>query len=746
VSSRLHIPAALATVVAALALAALAGSAGASHSSSPVRASTGTAGGNGAFASLFQGASADGTRVFIRTEEALEPTDTDIYFDLYERAGGVTSQISTGPAGGNGFYTSSFRGASDDGTRVFFTTEEPLVAGDSDLGCETQDGVSSPCVDLYERSGATTTLLSTGPAGGNGSFHAGFEGNSADGARVLFSTREQLVAADTDSAGDIYERSGGSTTLVSTGPAGGNGSFEAHYRGTSDDGARVFFETEESLVASDTDSAGDIYERSGGTTTLLSTGPDGGNGSQGASFRGASSDGSRVFVETEETLVASDTDSSVDVYERSGGSTTLASTGPAGGNGSADALFDGASDGGTRVFFQTAGQLVGGDTDSERDVYERSSGTTTLLSTGPAGGNGAQEAVFEGASADGSRAFVGTREALTTSDTDGSFDLYERSAGTTTLLSTGPTGGNGAYDAFFRDVSTDGGRVFFETQESLEAADTDALPDVYERSSGGTTRISTGTGGGNGTSVPTLVGAAEDGSRVFVGTGESLESGDTDTSTDIYVSSVSSSYVRPKGATPLQISLVLAYGPCTAPNRVHGPGLAYPSCAPPAMESDQLTVGTFDANAKPVKSVGSVRLDTIVGNPSTPADEADVEVHLNVTDVRRLSDLEDYTGELRARFSMRITDRYNGSVPVDPGTVSSVYGGFAVPCAATVDTGIGSTCSVTTTADSLVPGLVREGDRAIWELGQFEVYDGGPDSLANTLPNTPFLRQGLFVP
>src|SRR3954453_15234375 len=37
-------------------------------------------------------------------------------------------------------------------------------------------------------------------------------------------------------------------------------------------------------------------------------------------------------------------------------------------------------------------------------------------------------------------------------------------------------------------------------------------------------------------------------------------------------------YPRPKGATPMRTSLAPAYKPCTAPNRTHGPSLAFQSC------------------------------------------------------------------------------------------------------------------------------------------------------------------------
>ena len=46
--------------------------------------------------------------------------------------------------------------------------------------------------------------------------------------------------------------------------------------------------------------------------------------------------------------------------------------------------------------------------------------------------------------------------------------------------------------------------------------------------------------------------------------------------------SVLDGYPRPKGATPLRVSLVPAYEECSAPNRTHGAPLVSPSCNPPS--------------------------------------------------------------------------------------------------------------------------------------------------------------------
>ena len=740
-----------AALACAASLAAIAPESMASHSTFSL-VSTGSTGGNGAIATQFVGASADGTRVFTRTLESLTSSDTDTLFDLYEHAGGVTSQISLGPAGGNSIlYGVTFAGASADGTRVFFETGEPLVSSDTD-DCEPLDPLENGCTDVYERAGGSTTLISPDPVGGGTDVGARMRDVSQNGARVLLRTRTRLLGSDTDNAMDLYERSGSTTTLISTGSAGGNGAFDVYYGDTSADGSRVLFVTSEQLVASDSDSAADVYERAGGVTTRLSTGPTGGNGAFEAPFRAASLDGSRVFFETEEALVASDNDTSQDVYERTGGVTTLVSTGPAGGNGAVEALFKGASQGGTKVFFETSEALTASDTDSALDIYERSGGATTLVSTGPSGGNGPSDAIFQAVSPDGSRIVFSTVESIVGADTDARLDLYQRSGGATTLLSTGPSGGNGPFDAFFSEMSRDGQRVFFETAEQL-AGDTDAFADVYEREGATTTRLSAGAAGGNGAFIAVFLGTSDDGSRVFFGSAEKLVTSDTDNFSDVYVASVTSAYARPLGATPTKVSLVPAYRRCEAgtANRTHGPpplggGASDPSCNPPVQMSDHLTVGTPDSNSLIVQSMGYASFATVVGDPGTPADEADVRLQLSITDIRRKSDLTDYAGELQANASVRITDKYNGSIPSDPGVVSDLSFPFTVPCATTSNPNSGSTCAVTTTADTLVPGAIREGARAIWQLGQVEVSDGGADGDVDTAPNTVFARQGIFIP
>jgi hypothetical protein len=193
--------------------------------------------------------------------------------------------------------------------------------------------------------------------------------------------------------------------------------------------------------------------------------------------------------------------------------------------------------------------------------------------------------------------------------------------------------------------------------------------------------------------------------------------------------------------------MVIAYASCVAPNRSHGPALEYPSCNPPAQSSAHLTVGTPDVNSRTSNMVGSVRLAVQPGTPGTPADEADVVIETKVTDVRLKAGLNDYTGELEGRVSLRITDRLNGPGQNEGATVTDTPFSFPVPCTATSGTGnVGATCSVNTTADAVVPGAVVETKRTIWQVGDVELRDGGADGLASTQDNTLFARQGIFIP
>jgi hypothetical protein len=209
-------------------------------------------------------------------------------------------------------------------------------------------------------------------------------------------------------------------------------------------------------------------------------------------------------------------------------------------------------------------------------------------------------------------------------------------------------------------------------------------------------------------------------------------------------------YARPKAATPTSVALVPAYEECLdeGSNASHGAPLAVPACNPPVPSSDYLTVGSPDANGNPAGSAGKLNLKAVGENPIDPdnGDQSDVEITASFTDVRNSSDLMDYTGELRAVVSLRMTDRHNGAALQSAATVQDAPFAFNLACSETTGPQ-GGTCNVATTADAVTPDIAREGKRAIWELGQVQVFDGGDDGDADTAgDNTLFAVQGLFTP
>ncbi|MGH2979202.1 MAG: TolB family protein [Solirubrobacterales bacterium] len=492
----------------------------------------------------------------------------------------VVDRVSSGPLGGNtGQEADSFT-ISRDGSRSFVSTRERLVSEDTDDER-----------DIYQRVAATTTLLSTGPAGGNGSFPAVFWGMSEDGSTVLFYTSERLTADDTDNRRDFYVRTGGTTALVSTGPAGGNGDFDVldHTARMSADGSTVVFETREQLTADDTDALVDIYLRTGGqttriagdglfglsrdgqrvflrtnrhltqddtdgdfsddaymweagTTTILSVGPSGENPNQGVFFEHVDADGRHVVFTTFGRLVPEDTDDQADVYQRAGDAIERV--------GSGDAL-DVSADG-SHVFFMTIDRLLSADTDSQSDIYVRAGGSTELVSAGPLAGDDEFQALgFQGSTPDGSHAFFHTAERLTPEDNDGATSLYRYSGG--------PAAQYVAPSANFPAWSDDGQRVFVVTHMPLVPSDTDTgcsdadivgCEDVYEIRDGQATLLSTGPGDPNAgdsgvcrnvSSIRIVVDCrlaiSADGSRVLFWHNAPLLAGDTDSSFDVWLAS-----------------------------------------------------------------------------------------------------------------------------------------------------------------------------------------------------------------
>jgi hypothetical protein len=212
------------------------------------------------------------------------------------------------------------------------------------------------------------------------------------------------------------------------------------------------------------------------------------------------------------------------------------------------------------------------------------------------------------------------------------------------------------------------------------------------------------------------------------------------------------SHVRPQGASPVRVSLVPAYKQCVSPNRTHGAPLTFPSCSQPVQASNFLTLGTPDANGAGAKSVGFVELKAKSTSPG------EVLISFGISDVRCLPGTDasvcsgansaggpDYSGTLQVNATIRVSDHYNGPNLNEAATVQDFPFPATIYCTNTADPSIGGLCNDPGPRCLGCPPP-PDGQRAVLELTQIQVLDGGADGWVGTQDNTLFEVQGLFIP
>ena len=229
---------------------------------------------NGDFRSDFQRASADGTRIFFTTSDHPVASDTDDTDDIFVRMNGTTRIVSHGPAGGDAGIPIVVERANRAGTRLYFRTGESLTADDHDFSS-----------DSYVWEDGTLSRVSVAAAHDDDiGYDAGLAGATEDGRRVFFTSLQSMDDADTDTIpsvapdgyDDIYEYAFGQSNFLSTGPNPDPGpSVDAFFRGFSDDGEKVWFDTTERLTADDTDELGDVYESRVNHSPVVEAAPSG---------------------------------------------------------------------------------------------------------------------------------------------------------------------------------------------------------------------------------------------------------------------------------------------------------------------------------------------------------------------------------------------------------------------------------------------------------------------------------------
>jgi hypothetical protein len=409
---------------------------------------------------------------------------------------------------------------SADGSRVFVMSPDPQAA----LGpCEGTGGETRCPPQLYawQRNpggNPVTRWISRGEVTGQAASLLGpayFEGASADGDKVFFSTNSPLTADDpngesapppggvttgqpSQESWDLYmydlpdgpgaDPAGGDLTRITAGPSGDgdcNSPFAVSGSGalrfTSDDASRSYFTCTAPLPGVPTPSNGTITTPGGTPTTGDATNLYAYDASRPAAQRW------RFVARLPRTSPLGEC------------ATTALGRGAA--------CINGTSDGSLLTFF-TDGRLTGDDPDaSSGDVYGYDALTDELSRLSAPRGVGVKpypcrgeqlcfgDDGFRGAASDplerlgaalhpsGARlAFFQSRSRLVPEDVDDAFDVYQWHDGDLSLISTGRSSTDGA---FFAGNDKSGLNVYLTTRDRLTWEDKDAVLDVYTARIGG---------------------------------------------------------------------------------------------------------------------------------------------------------------------------------------------------------------------------------------------------------------------
>ena len=277
----------------------------------------------------------------------------------------------------------------------------------------------------------------------------------------------------------------------------------------SPDGSVLLFQTGEPLVPSDTNGAVDVYLRTSAGALHRIAPPI------SATFVGGSTfDGSKIWVNAEAPLSPSDHNGALDVYElHKDGSARLISSALTG----IRSTFVGASRDGAHVVFTHASP-------ARTAIFDRhADGTLKELA------DGSFPTWPYGVSHDGSRVVFTTNAALVSADQDTTVDVYAQptAGGPPALMTSGDLGPMFTTVRMDDDVS----RVWYDTANQDDPADTDAAVDVYTDDLGHEPRLVT-----PGTDQDARLSfISRDGAHVWFGTVSKLVPEDTDGLADWYL-------------------------------------------------------------------------------------------------------------------------------------------------------------------------------------------------------------------
>ena len=379
---------------------------------------------------------------------------------------------------------------------------------------------------------------------------------SGSGRFVAFeSTAANLVKGDTNAEIDVFvrDRNTGTTERVSVRSSGAQGNSWSGYSSISGNGRFVAFTSPASNLVSGDGNANDdvfVHDRRTGVTTRISVSSGGREGNADSDYPSISADGRFVaFYSVATNLVKGDANGFNDlfVHDRKTGTTKLVTVSSSGAQANAGSgyLAPGSISGDGRyvVFGSDASNLVGNDTNGQRDIFIRDlvARSTKRVSVGSSGqaDNASTDPTI---SADGrSVTFVSFATNLIANDTNGVDDVFVRDLGArrTRRVSVGSAGQEADNYSTDPTISGDGRYVAFRSSATnLIAQDVNANDDVFVRdlSTGTTRRVSVGNAGqeGNATSgLPFISGSGQ--WVVFQSDATNLVKGDTNAAGDIFV-------------------------------------------------------------------------------------------------------------------------------------------------------------------------------------------------------------------
>ena len=365
---------------------------------------------------------------------------------------------------GSGASGNSDHAISDDGHRLFFASPRDASGGAGTLYSR-EDGITTVPISESER---------TLPGGADGNPIKFQTAEAAHGDRVLFSTTNSLLDADTDDTNDLYL-----------------------YDFNKPTGERL------TLVSEDNDPA-----------APLGAHVNGGYSSEGGGILGTSEDLRRVYFVADNQLLAGKPEASgpkLYLWDDTGVSPRVTYIGMLDGSGKADGIFAWSapsvglkgfmrsariSRDGRYLAFATPIQLTSFDNEGSTEIYRYDAVANALdcitcaseafPAEGPVafnenpGGATPINHVLQNVS-DSGQVFFETRRGLVPHDSNGKTDLYEYEEGELHLISKG----TGADDSHFLDATPSGSDVFFTTSDRLVGWDTDDTNDVYDARVGG---------------------------------------------------------------------------------------------------------------------------------------------------------------------------------------------------------------------------------------------------------------------